>query len=206
MTEIERRELIVSVIAPASRDREHEVLVRGEAGWERTLALGDTQLWARGEVAASMPGYVLIATWGEHPRGSTFHEARLHCIDSRGDIVWSQERNLSCNVLSSGGRFVTVERSERSLVQPPLVLVSYEAASGESARQPIPFPDAQLRGGRPSWSAITEVVLRDGEVRIQGTREEAMVQGGVILLGRSGAQKRAIPDSFVWRPAAGACW
>lgn len=200
MIEIERSDLSVQVIAPASSERQHEILVRGAPGWERSIALRDTQLFAHGRVAASAPGHVLVATSGEHPRGSTFHEARLHCIDSRGEVVWSREQELSCNVLTIAGRFVTVQGGGQPLRQPALFLARYAPDSDDVQNQEIPFPEAFLLNGQPTWRAITQVELRNGEVVVRGTIPEVVVDGGgVVLLGRHGVLKRDKMEMFVWR-------
>lgn len=200
MIDVEPRGLGVEVIAPASSEREHEVLVRSERGWEQTIALRDTQLFARGRVAAALPSHVLVATSGEHPRGGTFHEARLHCIDASGEIVWSREQHVGCNVLTIAGRFVTVQGGRRPLRQPALFLERYAPDSDDVQRQEIPFPDSFLVDGRPTWSAISAVELRASEVVVRGTVPEVVVsKDGAVLLTQHGVMKRHREELFVWR-------
>ena len=82
--------------------------LRGDAVvWSTRLKVSDqADLMPRMENPTIVAGHILAKTDGEHTRGATSHDPRVHLLDRNGRVLWWKPWRLEGPVLSNQGDLV----------------------------------------------------------------------------------------------------
>jgi len=86
----------------------------GTVVWTTQLQVADRgDLMPRIERPQVVAGHVLAKTDGEHTRGATSHDPRVHLIDSTGKVLWWKPWRVEAPVLSDQGDLMLLVMRER---------------------------------------------------------------------------------------------